>query len=60
MATIRKRGHRWQVQVRRQGYRAISRTFQSKNDALTWARQVESEVDRRATESGWSDLSLSL
>jgi len=35
MATIRKRGGKWQVQIRRQGYRATSRTFSSKNDALT-------------------------
>ena len=47
MASIRKRGSRWQVQVRRRGYAAISRSFGRKADALTWARQIEAEVDRR-------------
>lgn len=47
MATIRKRGDKWQVQVRRRGYRAISRSFGRRADALIWARQMEAEVDRR-------------
>src|SRR5262245_55636919 len=47
MASIRKRGSRWQVQVRRRGYAALSRSFGRKADALTWSRQMEAEVDRR-------------
>lgn len=47
MATIRKRGMRWQVQVRRSnGYRA-SRSFLLRADAERWAREAEAEADRR-------------
>jgi integrase len=46
MATIRRRGTTWQVQVRRQGYSTLSRTFRLKADAELWARQKEGEIDR--------------
>lgn len=48
MATIRKRGNRWQVQVRRKTAPQISRSFLTKADAETWARSMEVKVDRRA------------
>lgn len=47
MATIRKRGDRWHVQVRRKGSPNITRSFLIKADAQAWARQMELEVDRR-------------
>jgi len=46
MATIRKRGLRWQVQVRRDGTRPVSKSFVVKDDAVRWARQQELAVDR--------------
>jgi integrase len=46
MATIRKRGTKWQVQVRRKGSPPLSRSFLHKTDAQAWARQVELEADR--------------
>lgn len=46
MATIRKRGAKWQVQVRRAGCRPVSRSFHVLRDAQTWARQVELQADR--------------
>jgi integrase len=46
MATIRRRGTTWQVQVRRQGHSTLSRTFRLKADAEQWARQKEAEIDR--------------
>jgi integrase len=46
MATIRKRGVKWQVQVRRVGLRPISRSFHIRKDAELWARQMEVEADR--------------
>lgn len=46
MATIRKRNGQWQVQVRRRGFDPISKTFQARQDAAGWARQVEAEMDR--------------
>ena len=47
MATIRKRGDRWQVQVRRNGAPSMSKSFISRKDAETWARQSEIKIDRR-------------
>jgi hypothetical protein len=46
MATIRKRGAKWQVQVRRVGHRGIGRSFHRRSDALAWARDVEAKADR--------------
>jgi integrase len=46
MATIRRRGATWQVQVRRQGFSTLSRTFRLKADAEQWGRQKEAEIDR--------------
>jgi integrase len=46
MATIRKRGDRWQVQIRRQGSPALARTFTQKRDAEAWAREAEARLDR--------------
>lgn len=46
MATIRRRGVSWQVQVRRMGQRPVSKTFKLKKDADTWARHMESRADR--------------
>jgi hypothetical protein len=46
MATLRRRGTTWQVQVRRQGHPTLSRTFRLKADAEQWARQKEAEIDR--------------
>jgi hypothetical protein len=47
MATIRKRGTKWQVQIRRVGARHVSRSFTVRRDAEAWARQMEVQVDRR-------------
>lgn len=46
MATIRKRGDRWQVQVRRTGQAPVSKSFVQKSDAQAWARKMESAADR--------------
>lgn len=46
MPTIRKRGATWQVQVRRSGYPALSRSFLTRSDALAWAREKERSIDR--------------
>src|ERR1700712_2769016 len=46
MATIRKRGSSWQAQVRRDGYPAISKSFSTKTDALSWAREKERAIER--------------
>ncbi|KRW71822.1 DNA recombinase [Pseudomonas sp. TTU2014-105ASC] len=47
MATIRNRGeYQWEAQVRRKGYPAQRKTFETKADAQAWARMIESEIDR--------------
>jgi integrase len=46
MATIRKRKDKWQVQIRRKGSGATSRSFHALKDAEAWARHMESRADR--------------
>jgi integrase len=46
MASIRKRGEKWQVQIRRTGHRPISKSFILRKDALEWARDAERQADR--------------
>lgn len=46
MATIRQRGGKWQVQVRRTGLRAVSKSFVRRQDAEAWARLMEVRADR--------------
>ncbi|WP_256676830.1 DNA recombinase [Pseudomonas sp. H3(2019)] len=47
MATIRNRGeYQWEAQIRRKGYPAQRKTFETKSDAQAWVRMIESEIDR--------------
>lgn len=47
MASIRQFPNgRWQAQVRRRGIRPLAKTFETRQDALRWARHAESEMDR--------------
>jgi integrase len=46
MATFRKRGTRWQAQVRRSGHSPLSRSFLHRSDAEKWARSIELDQDR--------------
>jgi hypothetical protein len=36
----------WEAQIRRKGYPAQRKTFETKSDAQAWARMIESEIDR--------------
>ena len=45
MATLRNRGSKWQARVVRKGHAPLTKTFQSKQDAMRWARQIESAMD---------------
>jgi integrase len=49
MATYRKRGSRWQAQVRKPGAPAQSRTFDTKAAARYWAVQLEAKIDAGET-----------
>jgi len=46
MAVVRQRGDKWQAIVRRKGYDQLARSFTTKRDAETWARQQEIALDR--------------
>lgn len=49
MANIRKHNSKWQVQVRRKGYRSITKSFSHRKDAEIWARTKERELDNGGT-----------
>ena len=46
MATIRKRGKRWQAQVRING-RAASKSFGTRREAVSWSRDAEIDLARK-------------
>ena len=56
MPTIRKRGSKWHVQVRRSGHQTQTRTFNHKADADAWGRKAERELDNGELYSNTSDL----
>ncbi len=47
MATIRKRKQKYQVQVRKNGYQTISKTFSSLSVARSWAKVIEADIERQ-------------
>lgn len=49
MATIRRRGKKFQVQIRRAGYAPISKSFSYHADAKAWARETERALDMGAS-----------
>ena len=46
MATIRRRGTKWQAQIRLHGHPPTSWTFTTKRDAEVWARKIEASFER--------------
>ena len=47
MATIRRRSGGYNVQIRKQGYSTITKTFSSITTARKWAAGVEADMERR-------------
>ena len=47
MATIRKRKGRYNIQIRKQGYPSITKTFSRIAVARKWAADVEADMERR-------------
>ena len=47
MATIRKRGDKWQARVQRRGVAEQSRSFLNRVDAEKWSGSIAAEIDRR-------------
>ena len=45
MASYRKRGGVWHIQILRQGYPALTKTFKAKMDGDRWVRGVERGLD---------------
>ena len=45
MATIRKRGNKWQVQIRRQEANPITKSFLTNSAAKRWAIQTEALIE---------------
>ncbi len=50
MATFRKRKGKWNVRIRSNHHRTISKTFIQKEDALKYARETESKIQRGVLE----------
>ena len=46
MATFERRGRTWRAKIRRVGLPIQTHTCDSKAEAVIWARQIESEIDR--------------
>jgi len=46
MATIRRRSGGYNVQIRKQGYSTITKTFSSITTARKWAAGVEADMER--------------
>ena len=51
MASIRKRGHRWEAQVRKAGVESVNKLFLNKSNADRWACQTEAVIERGETTS---------
>ncbi len=47
MATIRKRNGRYHVQIRKNGYPTLTKTFNSITIARKWVSGIESDMERR-------------
>jgi len=46
MASIRKRGDKYHVQVRRVGQASVTKSFRERRDAQAWARLMEVKADK--------------
>ena len=46
MAYFQKRSGSWRAIIKRKGFERVTRTFDTKSEVETWARNVESEMDR--------------
>ena len=56
MATLRKRGSKWHVQIRRSGQASTTRSFTHKANAEAWSRKLERDLDRGEITSQFNTL----
>jgi integrase len=60
MASIRKRGKSWNVQVRIKGWEQTTKSFPTKEAAKQWAYLIETELKAKPLSQHWApDLTLS-
>ena len=53
MATFRKRGpYQWEARIRKKGYPATCKTFETKADAEAWAKDIEISMNKSLFISG--------
>lgn len=45
MASFRKRGNKWECQIRRKGHPSITKSFTNKSDAQAWSRRIEIDLE---------------
>ena len=45
MATFRKRSNSWQARIQRNDFPDQSKSFNTRSEAVTWARKIEAEFD---------------
>ena len=60
MSSIRKRGSKWNVQIRRSGLPLLSKTFIFKTDAQRWSKATEAALDRGETPHHKTDANITL
>jgi hypothetical protein len=46
MATFRNRNDKWQPRIQRQVQVPVSESFNTRQDAEPWTRQVEAQIDQ--------------
>jgi len=46
MAGYRKRNGKWEVRIRRQNSKNLSKTFINKEDAQRWARETKTQIKK--------------
>ena len=46
MATFRQRNNKWQARIQKKGYETVTKSFNTKADAIKWATQVEAQIDK--------------
>ncbi|MEN9589288.1 MAG: hypothetical protein RLZZ481_1074 [Pseudomonadota bacterium] len=46
MASVRNRNGVWNARILRKGQPAVSKSFQTRQDAERWARHIETQIDK--------------
>ena len=54
MASIRKRGNRYQARIHRRGFPTLAKSFLTQRDALQWARKTEVDVEKASIRGGYA------